>query len=107
MDTPITPTIGRVVWYWPTMQDMAEGMVGGGNQAVPALVCHVWTDTMVNLSIMDANGVQFPKQSVDLIQPGSPIREERGYCEWMPYQIGQAQKAADKVADKDLGPDSP
>lgn len=82
----ISPTIGRVVWYYP---------VGAlpSDQPLPALVAHVWGDRCVNLAIFDANGVPYPKPptSIPLVQDGDTPPTAGNYCTWMPYQIGQAK----------------
>jgi hypothetical protein len=82
----IKPSIGRVVLYWDRSPDRPAQ-----SQAHAALVSYVHSDTMVNLSVFDAEGHPFSKTSVRLLQdndeaPNGP------YCEWMPYQKGQAAK---------------
>ncbi|MDH5219213.1 MAG: hypothetical protein OEX19_16025 [Gammaproteobacteria bacterium] len=80
----IKPTIGRQVWYWPEQQV---------SQPYAATICHVWTDTCVNLSILDANGKQFAETSVLLYQGDENSDRPAGkFAEWMPYQKGQAKK---------------
>ena len=86
----IKPTVGRMVWFW-------EGV----NQAQPmaAIVTLVHNDHMVNLSVFDSCGVQFSRTCVRLVQ-GDEAHIPAGhvpvgaYCEWMPYQVGQAKKDA-------------
>jgi hypothetical protein len=80
----IKPTIGRVVWYRP--KDYPTGA-----QPLAALVVFVWSDTLVNLVVFDQNGMGKPKLSCFLHQGDGEIPNE-SYCEWMPYQIGQAKK---------------
>jgi hypothetical protein len=84
----IKPTIGRVVWYYPPHHTP-------GDQPLAAIVAHVWSDTCVNLAIFDGNGrpMQSPPTSVLLVQPGNEVPTGGNYCEWMPYQIGQAKAA--------------
>jgi hypothetical protein len=48
---------------------------------------------MVNIGYLDANGNSQNATSVKLVQEGD--YQEPGevyYCEWMPYQIGQAKQ---------------
>ena len=88
----IKPTIGRVVWYYPP----------GGPVAQPqaAIVVWVWSDTCVNLAVFDVNGVATNQTSVFLYQnePNSE-RPSSSFCEWMPYQLGQAAKTEAVLAN--------
>lgn len=91
----IKPTVGRVLWYWPTDYDINQGMFAypGSDQPFAATVAFVHSDRMVNLSVADHNGKVFEKRSARLLQPGDSVRGElAGYAEWMPYQQGQAAK---------------
>ena len=88
----IEPTIGRVVWYTPN--DIDKERVACNGQKHAALVTHVWNNRMVNLAIYDSNGCAYNRTSVPLKQEGDYIdASESGYCEWMPYQKGQAARA--------------
>lgn len=84
----ITPTVGRIVWYYPFPNDPGPSP---GGQPLAAVVAHVWSDTCVNLAVMDANGATYNRTSVLLVQEGN-ARPDVGFCEWMPYQKGQAAK---------------
>jgi len=86
----IKPSVGRVVWYHPSLDD--KNVALGGDQPFAALIAHVWNDTCVNLAIFDANGVSFSKTSVQLVQDETEEKSSNGYAEWMPYQVGQAKK---------------
>jgi hypothetical protein len=57
------------------------------------MIAHVWGDACVNLHVFDQNGVGHNFTSVPLHQEGEP-RPDGYFCEWMPYQIGQAKKEA-------------
>lgn len=79
----IKPTNGRIVWFTdpsgPSLTQLA------------AIVTSVHSDRMVNLCVFDQSGVPFPRTSVPLLQD----KDEPGrspYCEWMPFQKGQAAK---------------
>lgn len=94
----IAPTVGRIVWYWPRPSD---ALACDKTQPLAAIVARVWTDTCVNLHVIDANGVGHSKTSVLLWQEGDPTsldadkhKPDAGFAEWMPYQKGQAAKAA-------------
>lgn len=83
----ITPTVGRVVWFYPRGKGPPE-------QPLAALVAHVWSDTCVNLAVFDSNGQPIPPgtTSVLLVQEGAPVPSGGNYCTWMPYQVGQAKR---------------
>lgn len=83
----IEPTVGRVVLYRPMLND---GHVIDPDKPMAATISYVWSDHMVNLSIVDHDGVQFSKTSVTLVQDDQLV--DPGECEWMPYQKGQAAK---------------
>ncbi|WP_260524582.1 hypothetical protein [Pseudomonas aeruginosa] len=84
----IKPTVGRVLWFWPSPEDRCARIEG---QPLAAIVAHAWSDTCVNLAYFDANGVHRHKTSVLLVQEGAQ-RPAAGFAEWMPYQKGQATK---------------
>jgi hypothetical protein len=80
----ITPTIGRIVWFWNSPELR-------GAQPEAAIVAKVWSDTMVNLGVFRDNGNCTGFTSVTLWQ-GEGEPPASAYCEWMPYQKGQAAK---------------
>jgi hypothetical protein len=94
MNTPnpiIPPTIGRVVWFHPAPNSGEATFATHHADGVPyaAIVAHVWSPSLVNLTVLDANGVPHSRTSVGLIQAGEPQPAD-AFCEWMPYQKGQA-----------------
>lgn len=86
----IKPTIGRVVWFTPLLNENI--MAKRSDQPFAAIVTHVWSDWSVNLTVFDHDGVPWPHTSVTLVQEGEPKPDGGRYCEWMPYQRGQAAK---------------
>ena len=75
----ITPTVGRIVHYFPFP----------GAPAQAAIIAGVHGDRMVNLGLFDVNGMTAPATSIHLRQPEDP--EQTGsWCEWMPYQVKKA-----------------
>lgn len=93
----IKPTVGRVVWYWPSEHDIKDRKVftyEGSNQPFAATVAFVHNDRMVNLAVVDHNGMPFEKRSVTLRQSGDVVTDSpAGQAEWMPYQTAQAKRA--------------
>jgi len=104
----IKPTIGRKVWYrhdgGPIFASNKPDLypISHGPQPMDATVIYVYGDRMVNLDVTDHAGNRFTVTSCTLIQEGDDPVTTR-YCEWMPYQQGQAKKGvanADATADK-------
>lgn len=88
----IPPTIGRVVWFTPSVNDETRFDV---KQPLAAFVTYVWHDRLVNLTVFSQDGTTAPAQktSVTLLQDDD-LKPETGYfASWMPYQKGQAAKA--------------
>lgn len=86
----IKPTIGRVVWFWPAFPD------GSAVQPYAAIITWVHSDSLVNLAVFLADGDATSATSVPLY-PGERDKPEGAYCEWMPYQLGQAASSGAKV----------
>lgn len=86
----IKPTVGRVVWFHPSSHSNDTGFAPASICA--AIIAYVHSDFMVNLAVFDANGVCHSKTSVHLVQDMEPVPDAGYYCEWMPYQKGQAAK---------------
>lgn len=76
----IKPTVGRVVLYKGEFPETAA-----------AIVVRVWSDTCVNLTVFDPSGCVHSRTSVTLRQPEDEA-PQGSFCEWMPYQQGQAAK---------------
>ena len=82
----IRPTVGRVVWFYKYFQ-------GHGHKGpLAAIVAHVWSDTVVNLMVIEENGNPRSVTSVTLKQYEGAEMPACDYAEWMPYQKGQAAK---------------
>jgi hypothetical protein len=85
----IQPSNGRVVLFQPGAS--FNGVQYDRTQKLAATVVHVWNDRMVNLAVFDSIGHCYAMTDVQLLQD---LDEPRGdtWCEWMPYQKGQAAK---------------
>lgn len=92
----IVPTVGRVVWYYKN--GLADTLAE--QQPRAAIVSFVHNDRCVNLAIFDRGGNNYGQLSVVLIQEGDdpPSNGKLAFCCWMPYQIGQAKRHAEKNA---------
>lgn len=112
--TVITPTVGRKVWFRQNgIKALQEAgvleylptplIVNGGDQPLDATVVYVWNDRCVNLTILDHSGHPFIATSVPLLQDGDEKPASGFYCEWMPYQKGQAAKAEAAQASEPSG----
>ena len=84
----IKPSVGRVVWFHPSATDPINI---NGSGPLAALIAYVHSDSMVNLAVFDGNGDAQSRTSVTLIQEGED-RPVGLFCEWMPFQKGQAAK---------------
>lgn len=102
MSKLIPPTPGRVVWYYPSQHEIDAKQIAIYDQGQPlaATVAYVFSDRLVNLSVVDQAGAQFRRTSVQLLQEDDPVphTSEGPYAAWMPYQLGQAAKAAEADA---------
>lgn len=85
----VKPTIGRVVLFHPRM----HGNPGERERTLPAIVCCVLSERMVNLAVFDESGIAFAETSVPLVQPEDGVPDDSNYCEWMPYQKSVATGA--------------
>lgn len=86
----IKPTIGRKVWFTPGVEiDDRDDR----EQPFDATIVYVHNnDRMVNISYHDHYGNQHGQTSVLMLQEGDAQSPDGNYCEWMPYQKGQAAK---------------
>lgn len=88
----IEPTTGRVVWYRPNDPDAK--ILGACGQPLAAHVAYVHNARLVNLMVIDPNGHPHSRTSVTLLQEDDISMVGASFCEWMPYQVGQAKKNA-------------
>ena len=79
----IKPTIGRKVWFFDAP----------GTPEQDATVIDVHGDRCVSLFVINRGGTTSNQRSVILVQEGDAI-PAGSHATWMPYQVGQAAKAA-------------
>jgi hypothetical protein len=103
MSTTIKPTVGRVVWFHPPIgaasPDFSKPVPGEPLAAIVAAVLPGHPVDIVNLTVFDAVGTPHAISMVPLLQEGEDVPEEGFYAQWMPYQVEQAKKAADREHD--------
>jgi hypothetical protein len=95
----ITPTVGRVVWFRPA-RDLLNAarfltyrIEPDGRPLFSAQVAFVHDDGRINVGFMDHAGNPGQYGPVSIWQEGdAPHAPDVAYCEWMPYQKGQAAK---------------
>lgn len=91
----IKPTVGRVVWFYPSSNGTEAGFAPPDPMTpCAAIIARVWGDDMVNLAVFDANGTSHSRTSVPLVQPDERKPDGGYFCEWMPFQVGQAKAQA-------------
>jgi hypothetical protein len=90
----IIPTIGRRVWFWSAGLRRTDVTCHDPKVPMDAGIVYVWNDRMVNLDVTDHAGKHHAFTSVELWQ-GDCDRPSGSYCEWMPFQKGQAPKQDD------------
>lgn len=89
----INPTPGRVVWYHAAAHE--REMSNYSDVPLAAHIAFVFNERLVNLMVIDFEGNPRGRNSVPLLQEGDPKPSDAYcYCEWMPYQRGQAEKTA-------------
>ena len=84
------PTVGRVVWFWPSADEQMALPRHG--QPLAAHVAAVSEDgSTVNLQVIDANGHAHARQEVPFCE-GGLLPGRQSYADWMPYQRAQHAK---------------
>lgn len=95
----ITPTVGRVVWFYPATNQATSGFAppdeGQPLAAIVARVVDADADVL-HLTVFDSNGVPHSMPYVQLVQADQGAPAEGRYAAWMPYQVGQAKKQAER-----------
>lgn len=86
----ILPTVGRVLYFHPCPEDRVIRL---DDQPLRADIIYVHGPGSVKLHVIDHGGNHFIMPEVPLVQEGEEA-PTTGYAKWMPFQVGQAAKAA-------------
>ena len=82
----IKPTIGRVVLVFDGISD----------QALPALICYVHSDSCINVAGFGALGFPFKYKKLNLVEEADEFTIPP-YATWMPYQKLVAAKQIEET----------
>ena len=93
------PTVGRVVWFWPSHEEQMA--LPPARQPLAAHVAAVSEDgSTVNLQVIDANGYAHARQDVPFYEGGHPGGQS--YADWMPFQrLQHAKNEAAQIGSSD------
>lgn len=93
----IAPTVGRIVWFRPVQPD---SFCLEKSEPLAAIITRVWNDVCVNITVFGATGIMGSRKNITLVPDETAVVPPTSYCEWMPYQLGQAARteAAEAVA---------
>ncbi len=80
----IKPTIGRQVWHWPQGSSPHASHVPpvGIEQPEAATIVYVHDDHIVNLAVINHEGIARREIAVRLRQDEAPESMALPYCEW-------------------------
>ena len=81
------PTVGRDLHFYPNggLSAVAHDSV----QPLAAKIAYVWNDHMVNLMVIDQNGIPFSKTSVTLCRIGDEVPAHGQYYACWPLMVAQ------------------
>ena len=87
----IKPTVGRVVLFTP---GRVADKRADKSQPLAAIIAYVHSDRSVNLTVFEQTGAAQIAGfiNVKLLQDEDEAPESGFFCEWMPYQKGQAAR---------------
>jgi len=85
--TIIPPTVGRIVWYWPSKHDESVDIGFYDDTPLRADICYVHEDGTVNLSINDCTGKSFTRCEITVF-PGdvAGCYLPRPFATWPPQE---------------------
>lgn len=81
----ITPTVGRVIWYWPSADVLLAGAAYyNPDQPMAATIAAVSPEELVNLSVYDHDGKQFAVKGVEIYEGQELAKPEdiHGFAQW-------------------------
>lgn len=78
------PTVGRIVWFWPTDTDPLAKFGRNEGEPLAAMIVCVWSDDLVNLTVFSGDGTTHGRSSIHLAQDPAerPTPGDYAFCEW-------------------------
>lgn len=89
----IQPTVGKRLWFWPTLAAPAYAPYDLNNQPLAATITHVNFDGTVNISYLNRHGELEARPVVYLWQSGA-MRPAGAFCEYHPDDLATAKVAS-------------
>lgn len=88
----IKPTIGRKIWFRLNGFKKYSIVNFDNEQAMDASINFVHNNNKINIIVVDHVGNLHSVNEIMLVSDDFKPIEGIPYCEWMPYQVGQAKK---------------
>jgi hypothetical protein len=86
MNSPIEPTIGRKVYFYPSDEDLSRFNMVDEKAPLDATIVFVHSDGKLNLLVVDHLA---HSQGIGPIEYSAERQAEKNTWQWMPYQIGK------------------
>lgn len=86
MESPIKPTVGRKVYFFPAKQSGSRFNILDSDQPLDATILFVHSNNVVNLLVVDHMGHTSREH---MVEHGS---QDGDHWEWMPYQLNKEVK---------------
>lgn len=83
-----SPSIGRVVWYYPSRQHREEG-----KKPWACFITNYHSESVINVAGFSSGGSHFAANEIPLLSSSAPPADGP-HATWMPYQEAQAPAPA-------------
>lgn len=93
-----TVTVGRQVYYYPTLEEVNNGINQKDGEPLTGTVVAVIDSETINFAGWDAKALHFAALGITFMneEPDSHDKSRGGFACWMPYQRAQQKKDEDK-----------
>jgi hypothetical protein len=73
------PTVGRLLWYFP---HAPHPQTSADHVPRAAIIAHVENDHMVNLMVIDTNGMAYSRSAIPLLDEGAEHPSTHSFATW-------------------------